>query len=115
MPWKSERKYPRVKVAVSAEMQHPMENFLRRVQTANLGEGGCYIEMVQTLQPMASVDVVLWLDSEKVRARAEVVCTHPHVGNGIRFVRMHDGDREKLKKFLEAAQKTHGLATPKKS
>jgi len=115
MGWKTERKFPRVKVTVPAEMQHPMENFPRRAQTSNLSEGGCYIEVVQTLEPPASVDVELWLDSEKVQARAEVVCTHPHVGNGIRFVRMHDADKERLKKFLETAQKTRGLPTPKRS
>src|SRR5215469_4932056 len=104
-----ERRYPRVRVTIPAETRHAMENFPRRGQTANLSEGGCYIEMVQTLEPPTCVDVVLWLNNEKIMARAEVVSRHAHLGNGIRFLRMSDSDKEKLRSFIEAAQKTGGL------
>lgn len=94
-------------------MRQPLENFPRRALTSNLSEGGCYIEMVQTLEPMASIDVVLWLDTQKVRAKAEVVCKHPNVGNGIRFVRMAEEDKQKLRLFLETAMKTRGIPVRK--
>ena len=113
MVWRRERKFPRVKLAVPAEMRHPQENFPRRAQTSNVSEGGCYIEMLQTLDPLSTVEVVLWLGEEKIKARAEVVCKHPNIGNGIRFTRMLDEDKAKLRKFLEAAQKTRGLASPR--
>jgi PilZ domain len=103
-----ERKFPRVKVSLPAEAKHVLENYPRRGQTANLSEGGCYIEMVQTLEPPTCVDVVLWLNDEKIMARAEVVSRHAHLGNGIRFIRMSDSDKEKLRAFLELAQKTSG-------
>jgi PilZ domain len=103
------RKYPRVKVSIPAEARHVMENFPRRGQTTNLSEGGCYIEMVQTLEPPTCVDVVLWLNDEKVQARAEVVTRNAHLGNGIRFIRISDGDKLKLRTFVETAQKNHGL------
>jgi hypothetical protein len=64
---------------------------------------------MQTLDPLSTVDVVLWLDDQKVQARAEIVCKHPNLGNGIKFVRMGESDKEKLKNFLEKAQKTRGL------
>ena len=108
-PKRRERKYPRVKVSVPAEARHVMENYPRRGQIANLSEGGCYIEMVQTLEPPSCVDVVLWLDTEKIQARAEVVTRNAHLGNGIRFLRISDGDKLKLRAFVEKAQKTHGL------
>ena len=101
-----ERRYPRVKVAVPAEARHVMENFPRRGQTANLSEGGCYIEMVQTLEPPTCVDVVLWLNGEKIQARAEVVTRNAHIGNGIRFTRISDADKQKLRDFVEKAQKS---------
>jgi c-di-GMP-binding flagellar brake protein YcgR len=110
-----ERKYPRVKVAVQAELRRPLDDFPRRAQTANVSEGGCYVELLFTLEPMTRLDVVLWVNNEKVRAKAEVVCNHPHIGNGIRFVRMENDDREKLKRFLDDAQKTRGLPRPRKS
>jgi len=104
-----ERRYPRVKVSIPAEARHVMENFPRRGQTSNLSEGGCYIEMVQTLEPPTCVDVVLWLNDEKIQARAEVVTRNAHLGNGIRFLRISDGDKLKLRSFVENAQKTNGL------
>lgn len=104
-----ERRYPRVKVSIPAEARHVMENFPRRGQTTNLSEGGCYIEMVQTLEPPTCVDVVLWLNDQKIQARAEVVTRNAHLGNGIRFLRISDADKEKLRNFVELAQKNHGL------
>jgi c-di-GMP-binding flagellar brake protein YcgR len=108
-PSPRERKYPRVKVVIPAEAKHVMESFPRRGQTANLSEGGCYIEMVQTLEPPTCVDVVLWLNDQKIQARAEVVTRNAHLGNGIRFIRISDTDQEKLREFIAKAQKTHGL------
>jgi len=104
-----ERRYPRVKVSIPAEARHVMESYPRRGQTTNLSEGGCYLEMVQTLEPPTCVDVVLWLNGEKVQARAEVVTRNAHLGNGIRFLRISDADKLKLRNFVEKAQKNNGL------
>ena len=109
MTFRVPRRFARVSVSVPAEARHLLENFPRRGQTTNVSEGGCYIEMMQTLEPPSGVDVVLWLDDKKIRARAEVVTRHPNLGNGIRFVRMPEEDKAKLREFLESAQKTRGL------
>jgi c-di-GMP-binding flagellar brake protein YcgR len=108
VPKTGERRYTRVKVSLPAEARHVMENFPRRGQISNVSEGGCYIEMVQTLEPPTCVDVVLWLNDQKIQARAEVVCRHAHLGNGIRFTRMSDDDKKKLRDFVDAAQKNGG-------
>src|SRR5215467_2588566 len=104
-----ERRFPRVKVTLPAEARHVLESYPRRGQTANLSEGGCYIEMVQTLEPPTCVDVVLWLNDYKIQARAEVVTRNANLGNGIRFVRISDADKQKLREFVEMAQRNHGL------
>jgi len=109
MTWPVERKYPRVRVSLPAEAQHLMEDYPRRGQVTNVSEGGCYIELLQTLEAPTGVDVVLWLDDKKIRARAEVVSRDPHLGNGIRFVRMAEEDKAKLRAYLDTAQKTRGL------
>ena len=96
-----QRKYPRVNVALQAEMRCPSENFARRAQTAAVSAGGGYFEMLQTLEPKSLVDVTLWLDDVKVQALAEVVSKDPHVGNGIKFVRISEKDRSTLKEFVE--------------
>ena len=108
IPRARQRRYPRVRVNLPAEAKHVMENFPRRGQISNVSEGGAYIEMVQTLEPPTCVDVVLWLNNEKIQARAEVVTRNAHLGNGIRFTRMSDADKKKLRDFIEAAQKSGG-------
>ena len=104
MAWPVERKYPRVNVALQAELRCPAENFPRRAQTADISAGGGYFEMLQTLETKSHMDVTLWLGDVKVRAWAEVVTDNPHVGNGIKFVRMSEKDRGILKEFIERKQ-----------
>ena len=107
------RKYPRVKVSVSAELRCPTESFPRRAHTVDLGLGGCYFEMLATLEARSQMEVILWIDGEKVRAWAEVVGEHPHVGNCIMFTRMSEDNRVKLKAFIERVQENTGLLRPK--
>jgi hypothetical protein len=108
IPRARQRRYPRVRVNLPAEAKHVMENFPRRGQISNVSEGGAYIEMVQTLEPPTCVDVVLWLNNDKILARAEVVTRNAHLGNGIRFIRMSEEDKKKLRDFIEIAQKSGG-------
>ncbi|MGA8153413.1 MAG: PilZ domain-containing protein [Terriglobales bacterium] len=114
MAWSVKRKSPRVNVVVQAEMRSPSKNFPYRGQTVTVGEGGCYIEILETLEPSTSVEVVLWLNGEKVLAKAEVASIDRHIGNGIRFVRMAGADAEKLKAFLKTAQQTAQAVSPEK-
>jgi len=105
MAWPVERKHPRVKVALQAELRSPAENFPRRAQTADISAGGGYFEMVSTVEPKNHLDITLWLGDVKVKAWAEVVTNDPHVGNGVKFVRMTEKDRDLLKEFVEHLQK----------
>jgi len=105
MAWPVERKYPRVNVALQAELRCPAENFPLRAQTADISAGGGYFEMLQTLDTKSHMDVTLWLGDVKVRAWAEVVTDNSHVGNGIKFVRMSEKDRRTLTEFIERMQK----------
>ena len=101
--WPFKRKYERVNMAVQAEMRSPSKNYPFRGRTVTVGEGGCYIEVVETLEPATAVEVVLWLNGEKVLAKAEVASIDRHIGNGLKFVQMKREDSEKLKTFLKAA------------
>jgi len=101
--WPFKRKYARVNLAVQAEMRSSSKNYPYRGRTVTVGEGGCYIEVVETLEPATTVDVVLWLNGEKVLAKAEVASTDRHIGNGLRFVQMGREDAKKLKAFLQTA------------
>jgi PilZ domain len=102
MTYSSERRHQRISIGVPVEMRSPTETFIRRAQTANLSFGGCYIEMLQTLEAQARIDVVLWINNEKVHAWAEVVTNHTGIGNGVKFVHMLREDQEKLKSFVDS-------------
>ena len=103
MVWPFQRKYPRVNLVVQAEMRSSTKNYPYRGRTVTVGEGGCYIEVLETLEPSTTVDVVLWLNGEKVLAKAEVASNDRHIGNGLRFVQMAREDSQRLKTFLKAA------------
>src|ERR1700733_7165690 len=107
--WPFKRKYKRVNLALQAEIRSASKNYPCRGRTVTVGEGGCYIEVVETLEPATMVEVVLWLNGEKVLAKAEVASSDRHIGNGIKFVQMKREDSEKLKAFLKAASQQ---ATP---
>lgn len=101
--WPFKRKYARVNLAVQAEMRSSSKNYPYRGRTVTVGEGGCYIEVLETLEPATTVDVVLWLNGEKVLAKAEVASSDRHIGNGLRFVQIGREDAKKLKAFLQTA------------
>jgi hypothetical protein len=101
--WPFKRKYERVNLTVQAEMRSPSKNYPYRGRTVTVGQGGCYIEVLETLEPSTTVEVVLWLNGEKVLATAEVASIDRHIGNGVKFVHMKREDAEKLKAFLKAA------------
>lgn len=104
MVWPVERKHPRVKVALQAELRSLAENFPRRAQTVDISAGGGYFEMVSTVEPKNHLDITLWLGDVKVKAWAEVVTNDSHVGNGVKFVRMTEKDQMLLKEFIEKIQ-----------
>ncbi|HLW88977.1 MAG TPA: PilZ domain-containing protein [Terriglobales bacterium] len=101
--WPFKRKYERVNLVVQAEMRSSSKNYPCRGRTVTVGEGGCYIEVLETLEPSTTVEVVLWLNGEKVLVKAEVASSDRHIGNGLKFVHMAREDAQKLKTFLKAA------------
>jgi hypothetical protein len=107
MAWSIKRKFPRINLIMKAEMRSSLKNFPYRGQTVTVGEGGCYVEILETMMPSTMVDVVLWSNGEKVQAKAQVVSNDRHIGNGIKFVHMTEEDAEKLRTCLKTArQKT---------
>ncbi len=102
MVWPFQRKYPRVNLVVQAEMRSSSKNYPYRGRTVTVGEGGCYIEVLETFEPSTTVDVVLWLNGEKVLVKAEVASTDRHIGNGLKFVHMSREDAQKLRTFLKS-------------
>lgn len=101
------RVHQRVKVSVQAELRPQGRDVPIRVHTSDLSAGGCYVEMMFTLEPQSLVDVVLWLsENEAIRTSGVVVTRHPQFGNGIKFVSITSQDQRRLQRFLDSVLAT---------
>jgi hypothetical protein len=98
------RQWPRIKVPVQAELQVIGNSFPIRVKTADLSMGGCYVEMMFTLEIGTELNIVLWLGSSNLITRGKVVTRHPQFGNGIQFENMMPGGEARLKAYLQRAE-----------
>ena len=93
------RRYPRVKVKIPVEL-HLSAGTPQRTSIEEISVCGCYIETMFTFEVSTRVDLVIWLNQEKVTAKGIVVNRYPQVGNGIDFVTMAPQDRLKLSDFI---------------
>ena len=95
------RRYPRTQIAVQIEIRPEGLDVPMRLETSDLSVGGCYVEMALTLDVGTRLDIVLWLDGQKVSTRGVVVTRHPQFGNGIEFVGMFSESFRRLHAFLD--------------
>jgi hypothetical protein len=65
---------------------------------------GCYIETMFTMEIGTKLDLVLWLNDEKITAKSVVVTKYPQLGNGIDFVEMRPEDRLKLNRYIATCE-----------
>ena len=94
------RKHPRFKVNVPVEIYLADSNSPIRGATADICQGGCYVE---TMYPFA-IGTVLDLKvqiTDTLLVQAQVVTCDPQVGNGIQFTGMLPEDAEQLRVFLD--------------
>jgi c-di-GMP-binding flagellar brake protein YcgR len=96
------RQYSRIEMAVQIELRPDGTNVPMRLQTSDFSLGGCYVEMALTLDTGTRLDVVLWLDQQKVTMRGVVVTCHPQFGNGISFVSVSPENEARLRSLLNA-------------
>jgi c-di-GMP-binding flagellar brake protein YcgR len=101
-PRKERRRHLRVKAGVEVELQLQKQATPFRVKTTDLSLGGCYVEMMFTLEVGTKVNLTLSLNDAKVSTEGIVVTRDLQVGNGIQFTGMDAEDRARLKRFLEA-------------
>ena len=103
-PQKERRKYPRAKVAVPIEFKTEGATVASRAETADLSLVGCYVEMSFTLPVGSHLDLVLWVEDERLATQGIVVTHHPQFGNGMEFLNMSPEDRAKLARFLKGCE-----------
>lgn len=105
------RQYPRFKAALPIELRPKGVPAPLRTQTADIGLGGCYVEVAFTQEVSTPVELTLWIGESKVVIAGVVVSKHPSFGNGIKFIQLTKDGHEKLDHFLDSL-KPKGLMTP---
>jgi c-di-GMP-binding flagellar brake protein YcgR len=100
------RRHLRVRVPAQIEIRTAGSKVPMRMETADLSLGGCYVEMALTLEIGARLDIVLWLNQEKVCAQGVVVTSHPQFGNGIQFDSLSTAGSVKLAYYLDPREDT---------
>jgi hypothetical protein len=101
---KERRRHPRKTIAVDVEIQ--LEGIAAPIRTkvADLTLGGCYLEMMFTLDMGTELKITLWINDVKVSTGGRVVTRFRNLGNGIEFTEMSLEDRSRLEQFLATAQ-----------
>jgi len=95
------RKTPRFRCQNSIEIHvHQGASFWGTV--ADLGLGGCYVEMPIPLEPGTKVKVGIWFGETKALAEAQVAHRSPGFGIGLKFTAISDQDLDHIRRFLES-------------
>ena len=93
------RRYPRIKTKLPVELRCAGQAQMRTA-TDEISLCGCYIETMFAIEIGTKVELVLFLNQEKVIAEGVVVTKTPQVGNGIDFVEMDADSRLKLREYI---------------
>jgi hypothetical protein len=96
------RQHPRKKVGIKAELHVEGNATALRTKALDLTPGGCFAEMLFTLDVGTKLTIDLWLKADKVSAAGIVVTRLHKRGNGIHFTSLATEDSARLKRFLAA-------------
>ena len=96
------RRSIRVQVAAQIEIRPANSDVPMRLETTDLSLGGCYVETTLPFEVGTHLELVLWLNQQKVTTRGVVVTRHPQFGNGIEFTGMSTENADRLGAFLDS-------------
>ena len=98
----NQRKFVRHKIRFPIEITDHRRNASRMGTNAtDIGGRGCYVETQMPLPFGTSLEVVFWMDSEKVVTEAVVRASDPGVGMGIEFIGLTEEAQQRFQDFLE--------------
>lgn len=95
------RQHPRYRCQNSIEI-HIQNGASFWGTVADLGLGGCYVEMSIPIEVGTKLSVALWFGQNKAWAEAEVAHRTPGFGVGIRFSKISDQDLDVIRQYLNS-------------
>lgn len=103
------REWPRIPVEMWVEESTDRELYFQR--GANISVGGIFLQ--RTIPHTRGTEINLRFtlpgDASPVKVRGEIVNVGDHaddLGMGVKFLDLADGDRERIERFIERAEKT---------
>lgn len=96
------RRFARHAVQVQIELHQEGSEVPLRMETTDLSRGGCYVQLMMTLQVGTYVNATLWIGDSPIRIRGRVVTRHPQFGNGIMFLEFQGNGEQLLARYLDA-------------
>jgi hypothetical protein len=99
---KNKRRFTRHKILFPIEIS--FEDSRRshmNTSATDIGGRGCYVETLLPLPLGTKVNIVFWMDSEKVNTTGLVRASDPGVGMGIEFTALDDTVQERLQAHLD--------------
>jgi c-di-GMP-binding flagellar brake protein YcgR len=96
------REHARVKACVQVELRQEGSPAVIRTKTSDISLGGCYVEMMFTLETSSKLNIALWINGERLRCKGVVITRHPQFGNGIQFLDISVEDQQRLRNLLQS-------------
>jgi hypothetical protein len=72
-----------------------------QTNATDIGGRGCYVETLLPLPKGTEVNIIFWMDSEKIKTSGIVRASDPGVGMGIEFTALENQVQQRLQQLLE--------------
>ena len=97
------RKHPRYCInGGGAEVRQPGVDVPICARLNDISLGGCYLETRVPLTVFTYIQLALTLDGQRLRAKGQVVGSHPNFGMDVKFLHLSDTDRPVLEAWIAA-------------
>lgn len=96
------RLHPRSRCNLSVELRPASGENRAWGRVADIGLGGCFVEMPSPFKEGTQIRLALWIQDKKIWALGKVASSRLGSGIGIQFLEMKDEDRAGLKRFVES-------------
>jgi hypothetical protein len=97
---KEKRQTPRYRCKGSARLLESGSAIATWATFADISMHGCYVEAATPLRLGTVLTLTLQINGFRVEATGEVRVAYPNLGMGIRFIKISEGDRERLRELV---------------
>jgi hypothetical protein len=110
----NKRRFVRHKVLFPIEIGFPdVRRAHMQTNATDIGGRGCYVETLLPLSKGTEVNIIFWMDSEKIKTSGIVRASDPGVGMGIEFTALDNQVQERLQRLLEKLDTSFAAEAPK--